>query len=271
MVQMVRFSGARRMLELIWRYRRILKATTLVEVRKKFAGSVLGVFWAALNPLLFLCIYLFLTTVVFHASMPGLSSIGVVTFIFSGLVPFLALMEAATMGTACIKQNMHMIKNVIVPIDLVPVRTAITSAIVIGVGLVLTLLLLVIDGTLSGYVWLLPVVVLLQLLFMIGIAWLLSTLGILLPDLGYFINTLMVALMFISPIGFRANAIPANMQAIIWLNPVHYMIDSYRSVLISGFGPDWRNLAIFALISVLSFVAGASFFRRFKAVLVDYE
>jgi lipopolysaccharide transport system permease protein len=264
-------SSTRLMLDLIWRYRVILRATTKVELRKRFAGSVLGIFWAVLNPLLFLCVYLFLNVFVFMVAMPGLSRLGVIIFIFSGLVPFLGLMEAATAGTVCVKQNMHLIKNVIVPIDLVPVRTVVLSMVGVGVGLALTLLLLIIDKSLSPYLWLLPAVVLLQFLAMVGLAWVLASLGIIFPDLAQIINVVMITLMFVSPIGFRPTALPEGIRAIVWLNPVHYMIDSYRSVLMQGFGPDWWSLAIFAALSLVTFWLGAAFFRRFKGVLVDYE
>jgi len=263
--------AARQMVETAWRYRRILAATTVVELRKRFAGAVLGVFWTVLNPLIFLLIYLFLMTVVFKVQMEGLSSIGVIAFIFTGLVPFLAMMESNTVATVSIKQNIHLVKNVIVPIDIVPVRVAIMSMVGSLIGFVLTFAILIIDGTLSHWAFLFPVILLLQLLFMIGLAWLLSCLGVLLPDVGYIINTLMIALLFISPIGFRADLVPDSLRFVTMLNPLYYVIDSYRSVLLTGFGPHWTVIAIFAAISLLTFALGASFFRRFKGILVDYE
>jgi lipopolysaccharide transport system permease protein len=106
---------------------------------------------------------------------------------------------------------------------------------------------------------------------MIGLAWLLACLGVLLPDVGYIINTLMIALLFISPIGFRADLVPDSLRFVTALNPMYYMMESYRSVLISGFGPHWTLVAIFAAISLVTFALGAAFFRRFKGILVDYE
>lgn len=263
--------AAGQMVETAWRYRRILAATTVVELRKRFAGAVLGVFWTVLNPLIFLMIYLFLMTVVFKVQMEGMSSIGVIAFIFAGLVPFLAMMESNTVATVSIKQNIHLVKNVIVPIDIVPVRVALMSMTGSLVGFALTFVILAIDGTLSSWAFLFPLILLLQLIFMIGLAWLLSCLGVLLPDVGYIINTIMIALLFISPIGFRADLVPETLRFVTNLNPMYYLIDSYRSVLLDGFGPHWDVIAIFAAISIGTFLLGASFFRRLKGILVDYE
>ena len=259
------------MIAIMYRYRRILAATTRVELKKRFAGAVLGMFWTLLNPLIFLLIYLFLMVVIFKMEMSGFSRMGMIAFIFSGLVPFLALMESNTLATAAIKQNIHLVKNVIVPIGLIPVRVAIIAMIGSLIGFALTVTILAFDGTLSTYAFLLPIVILLQLVFMIGMAWLLACLGVLLPDTAYVINTVMIALLFISPIGFRADLIPDSLAFITFLNPAYYIIESYRVVLLDGFAAGWPIVGMFSAISVVMFIIGASFFHRLKGALVDYE
>jgi lipopolysaccharide transport system permease protein len=205
--------------ELVWRYRRILKATTEVELRKKFAGSALGSAWIVLHPLLFLLIYLFLFLVVFKVKFPGMSDLGFAVYVFTGLVPFLAVM----------------------------------------------------DGSLSAHVIWLPVAVALQLAFVLGLVLVISALGVMLPDLGYGLNLVMIFLMFVSPIGFKPDALPASAQPLVWLNPIHYMLETFRSSLIAGHGPNWPAIIVFALLAGVSLVGGAGFFRRFKGIIVDYE
>lgn len=264
-------GSLRRLIDTIWRYRRILRATTEVELKKKFAGSALGSAWLVLHPLMFLMIYLFLFLVVFKVRFPDMSSIGYVVYVFAGLVPYLALMEGTTAGAVAIRQNMHLVRNVIVPIELVPVRTVLMAlaAELVGLGVIVALLL--IDGTLSWNVVWLPAIILLQLAFVLGIVLALAALGVLLPDLGYAINLVMIFLMFISPIGFRPETLPAAAQPLIWLNPVYYMLESFRSVLMAGYGPNYGHIAVFAVIALLSVIGGASFFHRFKGIIVDYE
>lgn len=259
------------LLAMIWQYRRILRATTFVELRKKFAGSALGSLWLVLHPLCFLLIYLFLFLVVFKVRFPDMSELGYVVYVFAGLVPFIALMEATTVGAVAIRQNIHLVKNVIVPIELIPVRTVLMVLAAEGVGLAVIVVLLLIDGSLSANVIWLPVVVVLQLAFMLGLVLLLAALGVMMPDLGYATNLVMIFLMFVTPIGFRPEALPAAAQPLVWLNPVYYLIDSFRSSLIAGYGPNWTAVGIFAVLSIASAICGAAFFRRFKSVIVDYE
>lgn len=264
-------SSVRRLSDTIWRYRQILRATTEVELKKKFAGSALGSVWLILHPLTFLMIYLFLFLVVFKVRFPDMSSLGYVAYVFTGLVPYLALMEATTAGAVAIRQNMHLVRNVIVPIELVPVRTVLMAlaAELVGLGVIVALLL--IDGSLSWHIAWLPVVILLQLAFVLGIVLALAALGVLLPDLGYAINLVMIFLMFVTPIGFRPETLPAAAQPLIWLNPVYYMLETFRSSLMAGYGPHWTDIGIFAAIAILSLIGGASFFHRFKGIIVDYE
>lgn len=255
----------------VWRYRRILRSTTEVELRKRFAGSALGSAWLVLHPLLFLLIYLFLFLVVFRVRFPDMSELGYVVYVFAGLVPYLALMEAATTGAVAIRQNVHLVKNVIVPIELIPVRTVLMVLAAELVGLAVIILLLLVDGSLSPYVVLLPLVILLQLMLVLGLVLVISALGVLLPDLGYALNLVMIFLLFVSPIGFRPETLPAAAQPLVWLNPVHYMLETFRSCLMVGYGPRWLAVAIFTTLAISSLVGGASFFRRFKGIIVDYE
>ena len=101
---------------------RLLAAITRVELAKRYAGSVLGMAWVVLQPALLLSVYLFVYLVVFKMRFQGFSRFDYVLYVFCGLVPFLGFMEAITTGALSIKQNMHLVKNVMLPIELVPVR-----------------------------------------------------------------------------------------------------------------------------------------------------
>lgn len=263
--------GVLRLANVVMSYGRILKATTEVELRKKFAGSTLGSIWLVLHPLMFLLIYLFLFLVVFRVRFPDMSSLGYAIYVFAGLVPYIAMMEATTSGAVVIRQNMHLVRNVIVPIELVPVRCVLMVMAAELVGLALLVILLVVDGTLSWYVTALPLLLALQIAFMLGIVLTVSALGVLLPDIGYGINLVMIFLMFVAPIGFRMDMVPSGARMFVMLNPVTYMLEAFRSCLIVGYGPNWPAIAIFMSLSVLSLVGGAAFFHRFKSVIVDYE
>lgn len=255
----------------IFENRRLLASITRVELQKKYAGSVLGLGWVFLQPALLLCVYLFIYLIVFDVRFPGFSTFDYVLYVFCGLVPYLGFMEALTTGGLSIRQNIHLVKNVMLPIELVPVRTVIVGMTSQFVSLGLVILMLAGSGDLTWHILWLPLVIVLQLLLLIGLTWILAGVTVALPDVTYFVNLFVFLLMFLSPIGFRVEMVPPNFTWVVHLNPVYYMIEVYRDSMLNGTFPEPLHIAVFAGGSLLTFALGATFFRAFKGVLVDYE
>lgn len=266
---LIRSSG--QMLALITRYRRILIATTKVEISKRYAGSSLGLVWVGLYPLLLLGVYLFVYLVVFKMRFPGYSEMDYVLYVFAGLVPYMGLSEAIQAGTQSIKQNIHLVKNVMLPIEIVPVRAVAAGLVGQAVSLVIVAGLAALNGSLSPALVALPLVLALQFLFLLGIVFVLSAVALVVQDIGYFVNLALMLLMFLSPIGFRADMLPDSYQILVWANPISYLCDAYRSALLSNHSISIESIATYVGISVVVFALGATFFQRFKGVLVDYE
>jgi lipopolysaccharide transport system permease protein len=268
-VRMSRAAG--RMLEMMWSYRRVLAAVTRVELAKRYSGSVFGKAWLIINPFLLLSIYLFVYLVVFKVRFPGFSEFDYTLYVFTGLVPYIGMSESLTSGAVSLRQNMHLVKNVMLPVDLIPVRTVLVSLVGEVVSILIVALLILGDGDIGFRLLLLPVVIALQIFFLLGCVFILSALVVALPDLANFVNLAMLLLMFISPIGFKPDMVPQGFTAMLYFNPVYYMADAFRTVLLRSHPVNPAILFGFALISVVTFIAGSAFFRRFKNMLVDYE
>ena len=252
-------------------YRQILVATTKIEISKRYAGSTLGLVWVGLYPLLLLGVYLFVYLVVFRMRFPGYSEMDYVLYVFAGLVPYIGLSEAIQAGTQSIKQNIHLVKNVMLPIEIVPVRAVAAALVGQAVLLMLVAGLAAMNGTLSYFIVALPLVLALQLLFLIGIVFVLSAVALVVQDVAHFVNLAIMLMMFLSPIGFKADMLPKGYDILVWANPISYLLDAHRFVLLSNHTTSGTVLAAYAGISVVFFVLGATFFQRFKGVLVDYE
>ncbi len=250
---------------------RLLAGITRVELTKKFAGSVLGQVWLVLQPALLLAVYLFVYLVVFKVRFPGFSDIQYVLYVFAGLVPFLGVIESVNASVLSIKANMHLVKNVMLPIELVPVRTVLVALSGETIGLGLVTVLAGINGELGPMLMALPIALVLQAVALFGIAWFVAGLGVALPDTSYIVSLLMFLLMFLSPIAFEPAMVPEALRFIVYGNPVYYMLEVFRDCLIAGRQVDLRNWFIHAAMSALLYLLGAAFFRHFKCVLVDYE
>lgn len=255
----------------VWRFRRILLASARSELRKRYAGSLLGPVWPFLYPLLFLGAYLFLWLVVFNMRFPGMGRLGYVVYVFCGLVPFLFLSETLTSGAVSIRQNIQFIKSVIMPLELVPARVVLVALSSHAVGLLLVVILSGINGTLSWRIVLLPIVVAIFVAGLTGASWIAASLGVLVPDVSQVLNIAVMLLMFVSPIAFTAEMVPPRFQFTLNLNPVTYVVEAYRSVLIAGYQASVPSLVVFAALSAALFSAGAVLCARFKSVVIDLE
>ena len=253
-----------------WRFRHVLFASSKVELRKRYAGSLLGPLWAVLYPLAFLGVYLFVWLVVLRVRFPGLSQLDYVLFVFGGLIPYLFLVESLSSGSVSIKQNLHLVKNVIIPIELVPTRAVAVAFIGHLVGAVLLVVLSIISHNATWRLGLLPVVVALQVLWLVGIVWLVAPLGVLVPDIAFVVSLSLMLLMFASPIAFRPEMVPASYRLLVFGNPVTYMASAYRTVFMHDGEPAWE-LGAFAAFAFATFAIGAAACWRFKDFVVDSE
>jgi ABC-type polysaccharide/polyol phosphate export permease len=139
------------------------------------------------------------------------------------------------------------------------------------VSLALLIALLLVTGRLGPGVLGLPLVVVLQTGLLVGVVMVLAPLALVLPDIGYFVNLFTVLLLFVSPIGFRAEMVPSHWRFVVTLNPVTYLIEAYRAVLLGNRPASPVSILVFAALCLTAFSLGSAFFQRFKDVLVDFE
>jgi lipopolysaccharide transport system permease protein len=224
-----------------------------------------------LQPALLLSVYLFVYMVVFRFRFPGFSRIDYVLYVFCGLVPYLGFMEALTTGALSIKQNMHLVKNVMLPIELIPVRSVIVGMASQFVSIGLVLLLVAADRSLSWHVLWLPAVVVLQVMWLAGLTWVLASITVALPDVSYFVNLFVFLLMFVSPIGFKPEMLPKGFGWTIYLNPIFYMTEMYRDSMLNQERATLTIGIVYVAMCLTTFALGSAFFERFKSVLADYE
>ena len=265
------FHASGMMSRTIARNWRLLVAITRVELAKKYAGSVLGTSWLILQPALLLGVYLFVYLVVFKLRFPDFSRLDYVLFVFCGLVPYMGSVESIAAGSVAIKQNMHLVKNVMLPIELIPVRTVLVSMAGQGVGLATLIGLSAVNGSLTPHVLWLPLAWGFQVIGLLGLVWILASVSVALPDISYFVTLFMFLLMFVSPIAFRPEMVPASLAFMVYLNPVHYMLEVYRASLFYGRLPDAGVAVVYVALAVASFGAGSLFFRTFRGAILDYE
>ncbi len=253
----------------IFGYRRILFSTTLSEIKKRYAGSALGIAWAFLYPLLFLLVYATVYSYVLKIRYTGLSTPEYILIIFSGLIPYLGFNESVTTGNMSVVANSGLIKNTMFPIELVPVRTVLCSQTTQGAGMLILLLALLVLGKWYVTTPFILIIWFMQLLMELGMVWILSSINVVMKDLQNIISIIMLMLMMASPIAYPVSAIPDSLRTLMPINPIYCFIISSQKVLIYGEMPDAASLIGMFIWGPCVFLIGYSFFIKMKRVFVD--
>jgi lipopolysaccharide transport system permease protein len=261
----------RHVLESHWRMRRVFLSSSRVELQKRYAGSLLGPAWALLYPLVFLSVYVFMWVMVLRVRLPDAGRLDYAVFVLAGLVPYLFFVESLSASVLSIRQNLHLVKGVMLPVELIPTRAVIVAGAGHLVGVALLIVLSMWAHTLSAKVVLLPPVMALTTVGLFGLAWVVAPLGLLVPDATYLVNLVTTLFMFVTPIAFTPEMVPARFRAVVWLNPLTYMIQAYRSVLMDRVPIGLIPFGIFTAGVIGLFVAGATLCARYKDVVVDFE
>jgi lipopolysaccharide transport system permease protein len=248
---------------LLWR---IMKT----ELASRYAGSVLGLAWALLLPLLVLTLYTVTYTMILRVQIPGLTSFQYTLFIFAGLVPFLSTADALGQGVGSVVGNRTLLTNTVFPIDLAPVMAVLLSQVVMVVGMTLLVAGLCVVGEIHATLILLPVVWALQVLALTGVIWFLSLLNVVLRDLQTLLGIVIMTLMIASPIAYTPESVPDSLRFLLFLNPFAWFVVAYQKIIVFGHWPtalDWLALVGF---SALVFGAGGYFFSRTKKAMIDH-
>ena len=254
------------------RYRRMLAAITRVELAKRHAGSVLGMAWVVLQPALLLSVYVFVYMVVLRMRFEGFSRFDYVLYVFCGLVPYLGFMEALTTG-GVVDQAEHSPgeeRHAADRADSGPQRHRRHGESVREHRAGPAARRRRSDRS-AGTSRCCRSVVVLQVMWLAGLTWMLSSITVALPDITYFVNLFVFLLMFLSPIGYQARHGAAGFRLGVLLNPIFYMTEMYRDTMLSSVACRPLVAIGYVVMCLVTFALGSAFFERFRGVLTDYE
>jgi lipopolysaccharide transport system permease protein len=253
------------------RSRHVLWTLTAIECRRKYAGSILGMLWYPLYSALLLASYCFVYLVVFRVKYKEFSTYDFVLFIFAGLIPYLGFSEAVSTGLGSVKANLALLRNAVFPIELIPVKHVLAALAGLLSSLAL-LILMILPTKYDGWHFLyLPVPLVELLLFTLAVVWILSAVAVVVPDIAQIVNIALLLFMFVSPIGFSVDMVPASVRWLVYFNPMTWLIEAFRFALLGiRSSPAWYD-GLFISVSALAAVAAGAFFRRMSPIFGDYE
>ena len=227
-------------MELVW-----YKA--YADLRVEASRGYLGIFWWALEPLLYMCAFYIVFGILFQRGGEDY-----IAFLLVGLVAWRWFDNTIKLGASSLVANMGLMQQVYIPKIVFPTVTIVTNTVKFLVVLTILLVFLLFYGIDPGITWLaLPGLLAVQLLLIVASTWLVSVIVPFIPDIRVIIDSVLTLLFFISGIFFDIESLPVQLADYLRLNPMATLIESYRKVLVQGVWPDWGMLGVVVVFSVI--------------------
>ncbi|MBK48348.1 MAG: ABC transporter permease [Acidobacteriota bacterium] len=248
------------------RHRSLIQSLVARELKARYRGSVLGFFWSFINPLLLLLVYWF----VFSVVLPGIRPIDIepyALFMFCGLLPWTWFSSSVLEASNVLIAGGNLIKKVLFPAEVLPVVTVLANMVHFLLGLPIIAAALVyfaVPVRPLELLWL-PVVVLVQLFFTLGLALIVASLTVHFRDLKDILGNLMTFWFFATPIIYPMSLAPPSGKVLLDLNPFTHLVISYQEILFYD-GPfgHWKWLLALGGVSIVLFLLGYFLFDRLR-------
>ena len=246
---------------------RIFSSSVLFSLKERYSGSVLGILWLFLIPVLFTSVYSSVYAMYLGGNENKLIS---VISVLCGLLPFLAFAESVGQGTSSVVNSSSLLKNTLFPVELAPLRDVTVAHISMLPALLMLLAAGVYQsGDFNFYFLLIFPIYFMQLIFVVGVVYILATLNVFIRDVSKVMPIFLLFMMLITPIGMDLEDVPENYRIVFSSNPLTFFVELYRKVMMGGEVQVLSLLTIFAL-SVVTFTIGFFIISKLRAVFVDY-
>lgn len=261
------FSATGHLAALLWRYRELTWAMTKRDISDRYVGSLLGIFWGVLHPLILMSIYVIIFGRVFCVRMQNTFELPLdyTAYIIAGYLPWMAMAESLAKSCGVIAGNASLVKQVVFPIEVLPIKGILAALLTQLIGLAFLLSYVVVVHSQVYASWLLlPVLLVVQCVLASGLGLLLSAVGAYFRDLKDIIQVFCLANVYMMPIFYLPEWVPAQLKPILLLNPFSHMGWCYQDVCYYGrFEHPWSWL-VFLVFSLVCLVAGQAVFRKLK-------
>lgn len=257
----------------LWRNRQLILASTKREVVGRYRGSVMGIAWSFFNPVLMLVAYTFVFSVVFKARW-GIageeSKASFAIILFVGMIVHGLFAECVNRAPGLILSNVNYVKKVVFPLEILP-WVAMGSALFHAMISLAVLLIaqLIVNFSLPWTAVFFPLVILPLLIATMGFAWMLSAIGVFVRDIAQTTGIITTVLLFVSPVFYPVSALPKEYQGWLLLNPLTFVIEEARNVLIWGRMLDWAGWGLSFIVGLTIAWVGFWWFQKTRKGVVD--
>ncbi|MDI1276627.1 ABC transporter permease [Methylobacter sp.] len=258
----------------LWRNRQLIVQMTKREVVGRYKGSIMGLAWSFFNPVFMLVVYTFVFSEIFKSRWGGVggddSKTQFAVVLFVGMIVLSLFSEVVNRAPGLILSNANYVKKVVFPLEILVVIAMGVALFhsLISLGVLLAAFMLF-NGYLHWTAIFTPLVLLPLVIVTLGISWVLASLGVFLRDVGQTIGIITTVLMFLSPVFYPVTAVPEKFRPFIMANPLTFIIEQAREVLIWGHLPNWTGLGIYIIAATVTAWAGYALFQKTRKGFAD--
>ncbi len=232
-------------------------------------GALIGYLWLVVSPLIQTIAYIFIVSIVFGARLPEASGrFDYAMYVLAGMVPWHLLTRTLQESTTLIRDRTELVKQVIYPIETLPVTSLLVSSISSMVVLLVLLGISAITGSIEWSVLLLPIPIAILAIFLLGVSWIASIAGVVLKDLRDIVAILMNLMVYVSPVLLTKGMVGESLWSLIMLNPLSHIVISFRDVFEGTF--HWGSWAVFIAMTVAATITGGWIVYRTKIAINEY-
>jgi lipopolysaccharide transport system permease protein len=254
------------------RHRDLVVQLAKRDVIGRYRGSVMGVLWSIVHPLVMVAVYMLVFHIVFNPrwEMPTNGRTEFALFLFAGLMVHSFFAECANRAPNLVLSHVNYVKKVMFPLEILPWVSLGSALFHVSVSVVVLLLCQgLLRLSLNWTVILFPVLLFPLGLMVLGISWFLASVGVFLRDVGQVIGILTSVMLFLSPVFYPVSALPEAFQPLMYLNPLTFQVEQMRNILLMGTPLAWQGLVIYFLCSVLVAWVGLWWFQKTRKGFAD--
>lgn len=249
----------------IFRFRDLVTALVVRELKMRYRGSVLGFVWSFLNPLLLMLVYALIFSFFSRHEIKNYT-----VFVLTGLLPWLWFSLGLSHSVGSIVSGGPLIKKIVFPVEVLPLVAVLSNMANYILSLPILFLFYLVGGvTLTAWALFFPVLVVLQFVFMTGLSLILASINVYLKDVEQVLGNVLTLTFFLTPILYPASLIPDRFRVLFYVNPLAPLFEAYRNVLFEGKAPAWEGLAGLGLLSLAVLGGGFLTLNRLRDAFAE--
>ncbi|MFQ5740281.1 MAG: ABC transporter permease [Acidobacteriota bacterium] len=241
------------------------------DIHSRYIGSVIGLFWSILNPVIQLALYTTIFSGVLKQRFEETGTTGrFALYLFCALLPWMAVQEAVTRSARVFIENSNLIRRIQFPLEVLPFSLVASAFIHQCLGSLILLIVLVVEQSFRyqmwGFVFLLFA---LQLVMMYGLALTVACLNVFFRDIAQILGVVFMLFFWITPIVYPKSQAPGAFGWVLALNPLTHMVQAYRHIFLGSPRPPTVGLMYWLAFCFAACWLGLFVLKRTRRQLVD--